>query len=124
MFDPAPDDGGTDSAGLAEVLAAIDASIEGDVRGDRLTRGLFSTDASPYAMTPLAVVTPRTAEDVATTIRICAERAVPVLPRGGGTSLAGQTVNTAVVLDFTEVVEPIQRNAERHVERVPGSIAG
>ena len=124
MFDPAPDDGGTDSAGLAEVLAAIDASIEGDVRGDRLTRGLFSTDASPYAMTPLAVVTPRTAEDVATTIRICAERAVPVLPRGGGTSLAGQTVNTAVVLDFTRFMNRVlEIDAEARVARVqPGLV--
>ena len=48
MFDPAGGGGGTESAELAEVLAAIDSNIEGDVRGDRLTRGLFSTDASPY----------------------------------------------------------------------------
>ena len=124
MFDPAPEVGGDASAGLAEVLAAIDASIEGDVRGDRLTRGLFSTDASPYAMTPLAVVTPRNAEDVAETMRICAARGVPVLPRGGGTSLAGQTVNTAVVLDFTRFMNRVlEIDAEARVARVqPGLV--
>ncbi len=124
MFDPAGGGGGTESAELAEVLAAIDSNIEGDVRGDRLTRGLFSTDASPYAVTPLAVVTPRNASDVATTMRICREHGVPVLPRGGGTSLAGQTVNIAVVLDFARFMNGVlEIDADARVARVqPGLV--
>ncbi|MFB6081601.1 MAG: FAD-binding and (Fe-S)-binding domain-containing protein [Halanaeroarchaeum sp.] len=79
---------------------ALDDRIEGEVRFDEYTRRLFATDASIYEVTPIGVVRPVSTEDVANVVAYCNEREIPVLPRGGGTSLAGQTVNEAVVLDF------------------------
>src|SRR5690349_9880862 len=78
-----------------------------EVRFDRGTRGLYSTDASLYQIEPLGVVVPRTVDDVAATVRIAAEEGVPVLPRGAATSLSGQTVGPAVVLDFSKYLNRI-----------------
>lgn len=75
--------------------------LDGDVRADAYTRHLFATDASLFRAVPIAVVFPRHRDDVVATVRFCAARSIPVLPRGAGTSLAGQTVNTAVVIDFS-----------------------
>jgi len=90
--------GGTDRPGLVEDLRGL---IEGDVRFDDYSRRLYATDASIYEVTPVGVVFPRNTSDVAAVVTYCADREIPVLPRGGGTSLAGQAVNEAVVLDFT-----------------------
>jgi FAD/FMN-containing dehydrogenase/Fe-S oxidoreductase len=92
------------SAGLAE---ALDRAVEGDVEFDDYTRHLYSRDASMYAITPRGVVAPRHAEDVVAAVRVAAEHGVPVLPRGAGTSLAGQTVGDAVVLDFSRYMSTI-----------------
>src|SRR4051812_15205509 len=78
-----------------------------EVRFDRGTRGLYATDASLYQVEPLGVVVPRTADDVATVVRIAAEEGAPVLPRGAATSLSGQTVGPAVVLDFSKYLNRI-----------------
>src|SRR5262245_40597682 len=75
--------------------------VEGDVRFDAYSRLLYSTDASMYQVEPIGVVIPRSANDVQAALEIANRRNVPVLPRGGGTSLTGQTVNHAVVLDFS-----------------------
>ena len=75
--------------------------VDGEVRFDSYTRQLYATDASAYEVTPIGVVHPESTADVAAVVEYCAEREIPVLPRGGGTSLAGQTVNEAVVLDLT-----------------------
>jgi FAD/FMN-containing dehydrogenase/Fe-S oxidoreductase len=75
--------------------------IEGDVRFGRHDRMLYATDASLYQVEPIGVVCPRTVEDVEKVVRYCGGRNVPILPRGGGTSLAGQAVNTAIVIDFS-----------------------
>ncbi|WP_128478834.1 FAD-binding and (Fe-S)-binding domain-containing protein [Halorussus pelagicus] len=83
------------------LMADLDARVAGDVRFDTYTRQLYATDASIYEQTPIGVVFPTDTDDVASVVSYCAEREIPVLPRGGGTSLAGQTVNEAVVLDFT-----------------------
>jgi len=85
-------------SGLVDDLEGL---VEGDVRFDEYTRELYATDASAYEVTPIGVVFPTGTADVAAVVDYCAEREIPVLPRGGGTSLAGQTVNEAVVLDFT-----------------------
>jgi FAD/FMN-containing dehydrogenase/Fe-S oxidoreductase len=90
--------------GLVEDLESL---IEGDVRFDNYSRQLYATDASAYEVTPVGVVFPESTADVAATVDYCAERDVPVLPRGGGTSLAGQTVNEAVVLDVTAEMDGI-----------------
>jgi len=76
--------------------------VDGDVLFTRADRGRYSTDASIYQVEPVGVVVPRTTEDAAAAIAIAREHGVPVLPRGGGTSQCGQTVNRALVIDCTK----------------------
>src|SRR4051812_19600257 len=78
-----------------------------EVRFDRGTRGLYATDASLYQIEPLGVVVPRSVEDVARAVRIAAEEGVPVLPWGAATSLSGQTVGPALVLDCSKYLNRI-----------------
>src|SRR5207237_6407221 len=75
---------------------------QGEVLVDRVSRGRYSTDASPYQIEPLGVVIPRTHEDVRAAMAIAREESVALLPRGGGTSQSGQTVGRALVLDFSK----------------------
>ncbi len=75
--------------------------VAGEVRFGRHDRMLYATDASIYQVEPIGVVVLRRVEEVEPIVRYCAERGLPVLPRGGGTSLAGQAVNRAVVIDFS-----------------------
>src|ERR1700722_8173767 len=77
----------------------LKAERAGEVRFDAFTRGRYSTDASHYQIMPLGVVTPRTIEEADRAIGICRAEGVPVTPRGGGTSQAGQTVNRSLVID-------------------------
>jgi len=89
------------------LAARLRQSVRGEVRFDHFSRILYATDASIYQIMPLGVVLPRDAEDVAAALRICAEAGVPTLPRGGGTSLAGQTVGRAVILDCSRHMNAI-----------------
>ncbi|WP_202882145.1 FAD-binding and (Fe-S)-binding domain-containing protein [Candidatus Manganitrophus noduliformans] len=92
----------------AEVLAeAIRSRINGEVRFDAGSRALYAADASNYRQVPIGVVIPKTAEDVIETIEICRRYGAPILPRGAGTSLAGQTCNVAVVIDFSKYMNRI-----------------
>src|SRR5215469_12424388 len=93
--------------GGAELAAALRAEVSGEVRFDAYTRHLYSRDASMYEIEPIGVVFPRDASDVAAVISVAASAGVPVLPRGAGTSLAGQTVGAAVVLDFSRHMNQI-----------------
>ena len=77
-------------------------AVEGDVLFDAFSRGRYATDASVYQMMPLGVVVPKSFADVEAVLAIAREEGVPVLPRGGGTSQCGQTVNKAIVVDFTK----------------------
>src|SRR5580704_14192404 len=79
--------------------------IKGDVLFDPFTRGRYSTDASIYQIEPLGVVVARDREDIATAIQIAREEGVPVLPRGGGTSQCGQTVNRALVVECSKYMQ-------------------
>ena len=93
-----------DGAALRAVAAELAGGLSGgadDVRAERADRLLYATDASIYEMEPVAVVFPRSAADVQHVLRVAGRHGVAVLPRGGGTSLAGQGVNHAIVLDFT-----------------------
>src|SRR6059058_3050287 len=81
--------------------------VAGDVRFDPVSRLLYSTDASMYQVEPIGVVMPRDADDVQAAVEVARRHEVALLPRGGGTSLTGQTVNRALVLDFS-----------RHMNRV------
>jgi FAD/FMN-containing dehydrogenase/Fe-S oxidoreductase len=109
---------------MSDLAAALRAAMAGDVRDDAYTRHLFSTDASMYSIEPLAVVFPRDAADVAAAVAVCAERRVPLLPRGAGTSLAGQTVGRAVVIDTSRHMDAIvELDPEARTARVqPGVV--
>lgn len=85
----------------------LKTEIEGDVRFDDITREIYSTDASIYRMLPICVAIPKTTKDVKTIIQIAAEYKIPVMPRGGGSSLSGQTVNHAIVIDFSKHINNI-----------------
>ena len=98
--------------------------LAGEVRFDDMTRVLYSTDASIYEIEPLGVVIPRTTDDVLATVEICASHGVPILPRGAGTSLCGQAVGRAVVLDMSKYLNRIlEVNAEERWARIqPGVV--
>ncbi|HSF14519.1 MAG TPA: FAD-linked oxidase C-terminal domain-containing protein [Vicinamibacteria bacterium] len=81
--------------------------VEGEVRFDRYSRILYSTDASIYQIEPIGVVIPKHAGDVAEVIRFASREGIPVLPRGGGTSLAGQAVGEAIVIDFSKYMRDV-----------------
>ncbi|HEU5021310.1 MAG TPA: FAD-binding and (Fe-S)-binding domain-containing protein [Bryobacteraceae bacterium] len=85
-----------------ELAAELEKRIEGEVRFDDGSRALYATDASNYRQVPIGVVVPKTVEDVVATVEQCRRFGAPLLARGGGTSLAGQCCNVAVVLDFTK----------------------
>src|SRR6266567_4437756 len=74
----------------------------GEVRFDAGSRGAYSTDASNYRQIPIGVVVPRTVDDAVQAIAVCREHGAPVVSRGGGTSLAGQACNVAVVIDWSK----------------------
>ncbi|WP_277540002.1 FAD-binding and (Fe-S)-binding domain-containing protein [Haloarcula laminariae] len=90
------------------LVESLSARVDGDVRFDEYSRQSYATDASIYEVPPVGVVFPASTADVAAVVETCASVDVPVLPRGGGTSLAGQTVNEAVVLDFTRYMDDVR----------------
>ena len=92
---------------LADFAAALRPHIAGELRTDAMTRTLYSTDASLYQIMPLAVLIPRTAEDVIAAVNVAAAHDMPVLARAAGTSLAGQAVNAALVIDFSRHLDAI-----------------
>jgi FAD/FMN-containing dehydrogenase/Fe-S oxidoreductase len=89
------------SLDVAALLRALRDRVEDQVDAGPGARALYSADASNYRQVPLAVVTPRSIDDVVATIATCAQHGAPVLTRGGGTAMAGQSTNTAVVVDFS-----------------------
>ncbi|MET8609494.1 FAD-binding and (Fe-S)-binding domain-containing protein [Streptomyces misionensis] len=88
----------TDHSGLE---AELRGCVRGEVGFDATARALMTMDASNYRRVPAGVVAPRDADDVAAVLGVCRARGVPVVARGGGTSIAGQATGTGVVLDFT-----------------------
>ncbi len=81
---------------------ALTERVDGEIRFDPGSRAAYAHDSSNYQQPPIGVVVPRTVEAGAEAVRVCAEHGVPVLSRGGGTSLAGQCVNTAIVIDWSK----------------------
>src|SRR5258707_1340140 len=110
-----------DAAALAEALRS---QIQGEVRFDRGTRALYATDGSNYRQVPIGVVLPRDADDVLATVALCRQFGAPLLCRGGGTSLAGQCCNVAVILDFSKYMAAIlEIDPSRRLARVqPGVV--
>lgn len=105
-----------------ELEVLLKKTIKGEVRFDKMTRTLYSTDASNYRIEPVGVVIPRTEEDAAAAVETALRLGVAILPRGGGTSLAGQAVGHALVVDFSKFMNDIlDLNTETRTVRVqPG----
>lgn len=87
--------------GDSALAARLGRELEGEVLFDAFSRGRYATDASIYQVEPIGVVIPRSEQDLRVAVQIAAEEGIPILPRGGGTSQCGQTVNHALVLDCT-----------------------
>jgi FAD/FMN-containing dehydrogenase/Fe-S oxidoreductase len=94
-------------AEAVELEGELARTLRGEVRFDRGSRALFATDGSNYRQIPIGLVVPRDAEDAVAAVAACRKFGAPVLPRGAGTSLAGQCCNVAVVLDFTKYMNEI-----------------
>jgi FAD/FMN-containing dehydrogenase/Fe-S oxidoreductase len=109
----------------AEALAdELTRTIEGEVRFTSGDRALYATGGSNYRQLPIGVVVPRSVDDVVETVRICRDHDAPVLSRGGGTSLAGQCCNVAVLIDFSKYLNRVlEIDPDRKLARVePGAI--
>src|ERR1700676_3165167 len=108
----------------AELENELKRAVKGEVRFDRGSRALYSSDGSNYRQIPIGLVVPRDDDDVIATVAACRKFSAPVLPRGAGTSLAGQTCNVAVILDFTKYMNKIlEIDPERGFARVqPGVV--
>lgn len=109
----------------AEALAAdLRRELRGEVRFSPGDRALYSADASNYRQVPIGVVIPRDVEDAIVAVRICREHRAPILARGGGTGQAGQSVNVAVVIDFSKYPNRVlSLDPDRRLARVePGTI--
>src|SRR5580698_1285238 len=106
------------------LAAALGRELRGEVRFDDGSRALYATDGSNYRQVPIGVVLPRDVDDVVAAVAIAREFGAPILCRGGGTSLAGQCCNVAVVLDFSKYMASIlEVDPARRIARVqPGVI--
>ena len=92
---------------IQRLKAALRKALAGEVRFDAGARAAYSADASNYRQVPIGVVLPRSAADVEAAVAACRSHGAPILPRGGGTSLNGQTVNVAVVIDCSKYLDRI-----------------
>ena len=102
-----------ETAKLEQLAASLQRRVEGDVRFDAYSRMLYSTDASVFQIMPLGVVLPKSEGDVQCVLEHANEYGVPVLPRGGGSSLAGQAVGAALVMDFSRYLHrPLELDAD------------
>src|SRR6185312_15737806 len=107
-----------------ELEQRLREKVRGEVRFDAASKALYATDASNYRHTPIGLVIPLDEADVVATVETCRSFGAPILSRGGGTSLAGQCCNTAVILDFSKYmnkmgpVDPVARRV--HVQ--PGIV--
>ena len=99
-------------------------TLAGEVRFDLYSKALYSTDASLYQIQPIGVVIPKNKQDVIRTVQIASAHKVPILPRGGGTSLAGQSVGEAIVLDMSKYMNQLLEVnvAERWARVQPGIV--
>jgi FAD/FMN-containing dehydrogenase/Fe-S oxidoreductase len=113
-----------DNPPSSRLEARLTREIRGDVLFDAFTRGRYSTDASIYQIEPLGVVVAKDKDDIAAAIQIAREEGVPVLPRGGGTSQCGQTVNRALVVECSKYMQGVGEvdTGARRVKVQPGVV--
>ncbi len=91
------------------------AAVDGEVRFDAGSRGAYSTDASNYRQIPIGVVVPHTVDAAVAAVEVCRRHRAPLLSRGGGTSLAGECTNVAVVIDWSKYCNRlVSVDAESH----------
>src|SRR6476659_2170427 len=95
-----------DSSRAASLAAAL-RQIQGEVRFDRVSRVLYSTDASVYQILPAGVVIPRNRDDVVRTVTAARQHGVSITARGGGTSQAGQAIGAGVQIDFSKFLNRV-----------------
>jgi len=102
----------------------LEAAIEGEIRFGTGDRAMYASDAGNYRMVPIGVILPKSAEDVVQALRVCRSYGAPIVARGGGTGIPGQTVNTAVVFDFSKYMNRIHEfNPQQRWARVePGIV--
>jgi len=108
----------------AALHAELRRAVSGEVRFDAGSKALYATDGSNYRQVPIGVVIPKSKQDVLETIAACRKFGAPLLSRGGGTSLAGQCCNVAVVIDWSKYLHHIvELNPEQKYARVePGTV--
>ena len=109
---------------VSALEAALRRHLRGEVRFDSGSRAVYATDGSNYRQVPIGVVVPRDKEDVLATVALCRDHRAPLLARGGGTSLAGQCCNAAIVMDFSKYMARIlEIDPARRIARVePGVV--
>jgi FAD/FMN-containing dehydrogenase/Fe-S oxidoreductase len=107
-----------------ELAHDLERAVDGEVRFSNGDRALYATGGSNYRQLPIGVVIPRSVDDVVETVRLCRQYSAPVVSRGGGTSLAGQCCNVAVMIDFSKYLNRVlELDPERRLARVePGTI--
>ena len=109
---------------LAQLTQQLQRHTQSEVLVSQADRGRYATDASIYQCMPLAVLVPRSEDDVVSALGICREMNVPIVPRGGGTSQCGQTVGAGLVIDFSKYLRRvIDLNVEQRTVTVePGMV--
>lgn len=106
-----------------EFAGELRSAVRGEVKFDTLTRTLYSTDASNYQIQPIGVVLPRDVDDVVAAVKVAARHKVPIIPRGSGTSLSGQTIGTALIVDHSRYLDGIlELNVEECWVRVQSGV--
>src|SRR6185369_3195428 len=91
----------------AALLDHLRRHVDGEVRFDSLSRKLYATDASIYQIEPIGVVVPKSVAGLETAVQIALEMHVPIVPRGGGTSLSGQSIGPGLILDCSKYLNRI-----------------
>ena len=114
----------THDSRISSFLNDLQQQVRGDLRTDTYNRTLYSTDASIYQVMPHGVLIPQTVEDIHAAVELAAKHQVPILPRTGGSSLAGQAVNEALIIDVTRHLNQILEvnTEERWVRVQPGLV--
>jgi FAD/FMN-containing dehydrogenase/Fe-S oxidoreductase len=105
-------------------IDVLKSGMAGDVLSDRHSLGMYATDASVYQIGPIAIVLPKNTDDVEAALKAARDHAISILPRGGGTSLAGQTVGHSMILDFSKYMNTVLElnEEERWVRVQPGVV--
>ena len=114
----------TDPASLETLRSELQRTIEGEVRFDAGSKAMYAVDASNYRQIPHGVVLPKSKDDVVQTVAACRRFGIPIVSRGGGTSLAGQTCNAAVVIDWSKYMHGVLEinTSERWARVLPGTV--